>query len=182
MTDRTSEILDRPKTLKELAQRSYSLEDFGRNLRDWQHEISRRVTSRNGFMRSIEEEPEKLEKKFDGGNLADAYLAAYADWLSAQASLESPPWVDDSQRRLTNPWYADSNYSQLEELAPKNFRIRGVYTIPDHIFKPRPGRPRVSAERKRKKAMERQRAYRKRIKALVEKARLLESYQLRTRR
>ena len=45
MPDRNSEILDRPKTLSELAQRSHSLEDFGQNLRDWQHEISRRVSS-----------------------------------------------------------------------------------------------------------------------------------------
>ncbi len=169
------EIIDRPKTLKELAQRSHSLEAFGRNLRDWQHEISRRVTSRSEFKRRIQEEPEQLAKKFKRGNVADAYLAAYADWLSAQASLQSPDWVGGSQRRLKNPWYADSNHSQLAELAPESFRVRGVYTIPDPIFIPRRGRPRVSAKQKRLKAIERQRAYRKRIKALVEKARLLES-------
>ena len=81
--------------------------------------------------------------------------------------------IADLQRLLTTPWYADSNHSQLESSAPESFRIRGVYTIPDHIFTPRSGRPRVSAEQKRLKAIERQRQYRKRIKALVEQARAL---------
>ncbi len=171
MTDRGRETFDRPKTLKELAQWSHSLEGFGRNLRDWQHEISRRVTSQREFSRRILEEPERLAEKFEGGLVADAYLAAYADWLAAIALLDSPDWVDDPRRKLEHPWYADTHHAQLEELAPESFRVRGVYTVPDPVFKPQPGRPRVASEQKRLKAIERQRAYRKRIKALVEQAR-----------
>ncbi|MDA0350524.1 MAG: hypothetical protein O3C20_24365 [Verrucomicrobia bacterium] len=174
MPNTNSEIFDRPKTLKELAQRSNALEDFGRNLRDWQHEISRRVSSSKDFKLRLQEAPELLAEKFESGKVADAYLAAYADWLSGQANLQSPHWVKDPQRRLNTPWYADSNQTQLESLAPESFRIRGVYTVPESIFNPRRGRPKVSAEQKRLKAIERQRQYRKRIKALVEKARALD--------
>ena len=173
MPNPNTEILDRPKTLKELAQQSHSLEDFGRNLRDWQHEISRRVSSREAFKIRLKDKPELLVNRFEEGDVADAYLAAYADWLSLQANLPSPHWAKDPQRRLITPWYADSDHSQLESSAPESFRIRGVYTIPDPIFKQRRGRPRVSAEQKRIKAIERQREYRKRIKALVEQARAL---------
>jgi N-acetylmuramic acid 6-phosphate etherase len=42
---------------------------------------------------------------------------------------------------------------------------------PEAIFRARPGRPRVSAEQKREKAILRQRAYRKRISELVARAR-----------
>ena len=173
MDNTNTEILDRPKTLKELAQRSHSLEDFGRNLRDWQHEISRRVSSREAFRTRLKDRPERLAKKFEEGEVADAYLAAYADWLSIRANIKSPHWAKDPQRRLSTPWYADSNHSQLESLAPESFRIRGVYTVPESIFNPRRGRPKVSSEQKRQKAIERQRQYRKRIKALVEQARAL---------
>ncbi len=173
MPDTNTKILDRPKTLKELAERSHSLEDFGRNLRDWQHEISRQVSSTKEFEHRLQEAPELLADKFENGEVADAYLAAYADWLSNRTNIKSPRWVKNPQRRLNTPWYADSNHSQLESLAPESFRIRGVYTIPESIFNPRRGRPKVSAEHKRLKAIERQRQYRKRIKALVEKARAL---------
>ena len=173
MINTNMEILDRPKTLKELAQRSHSLEDFGRNLRDWQHEISRRVSSTKEFKLRLQEASELLADKFEEGEVADAYLAAYADWLSIRANIKSPHWAKDPQRRLSTPWYADSNHSQLESLAPESFRIRGVYAVPESIFNPRRGRPRVSAEEKRLKAIERQRQYRERIKALVEQARSL---------
>lgn len=175
MTEGNVSNLDRPQTLKELAQRSHSLESFGRNLRDWQHEISRRVTSQKEFQRRLADEPPRLAGGFEGGDVADAYLAAYAEWLTDQASLNAPDWVADRNRTLQDPWYADSNQTQLEKLAPKSFRTRNVYTIPDPIFKPRRGRPRVSVEQKRWKAIERQRAYRQRIKVLVERARRLEN-------
>ena len=174
MPNTNSKLFDRPKTLKELAERSNSLEDFGRNLRDWQHEISRRVSSPKEFKLRLQEAPELLADKFEESEVADAYLAAYADWLSIRANIKSPRWVENPQRRLTTPWYADSNHSQLESLAPESFRIHGVYTVPDYIFNTRRGRPKVSAEHKRLKAIERQRQYRKRIKALVEKARALD--------
>lgn len=171
MPDTDTEILDRPKALKELAEQSHALEDFGRNLRDWQHEISRRVSSTQEFKLRLQAATDLLADKFEEGEVADAYIAAYADWLSIRSKIKSPHWTKDPQRRLTTPWYADSNHAQLESLAPESFRIRGVYTVPESIFNPRRGRPKVSAEKKRLKDIERQRRYRKRIKALVEKAR-----------
>ena len=163
--------LQRPRTLKELALRSDSLEEFGYNLRDWQHEVSRLVTSRKELAARLREAPRLLSTIFDQGDVADAYLAAYADWLSAEAKIESPKWTKQTKRTTKEAWHAGANREQLEASTPEAFRARGIYTIPDSIFKPRRGRPHVSMESKRIKAALRQKAYRQRIKRLVERAR-----------
>ncbi len=163
--------LSRPKTLKELARQSETLEEFGYNLRDWQHEIARLVTSRSELTERLREAPRLLAGRFADGDVADAYLAAYAEWLAENAGVVPPKWVNQETRVAGKSWYSDDSREQLESLTPYNFSRRGLYTIPDNIFKPRRGRPRVSEESKRLKALERQRAYRRRVKALVDKAR-----------
>ena len=163
--------LQRPRTLKELALKSDSLEEFGYNLRDWQHEISRVVTSRKELAARLREAPRLLSAVFDQGDVADAYLAAYADWLAAEAKIERPKWTKQTKRVAKAAWYADANREQLEAATPEAFRARGIHTIPEPVFKPRRGRPRVSMESKRIKAAIRQKAYRRRIKSLVERAR-----------
>ena len=163
--------LQRPRTLKELALKSGSLEEFGYNLRDWQHEISRVVTSHKELATRLREAPRLLSAVFDQGDVADAYLAAYADWLSAEAKIECPKWTKQAKRTAREVWHAGANRKQLEASTPDAFRARGIYTIPDSIFKPRRGRPCVSMESKRSKAALRQKAYRQRIKRLVERAR-----------
>lgn len=173
MTEITQQTLKRPQTLKEVASDSDSLESFGYNLRDWQHEISRRTTSHKQLSRSIQESPPILSKRFDGGEIADAYFAAYAEWLSIQANITPPVWSKRKARSLSTPWYSGANRSQLEKRTPESFRKRGLYTIPENVFTPKPGRPRVSTEIKRQKAIARQRAYRQRVKALLDKARSL---------
>ncbi len=177
MNEPKSVQLRRPETLKEVSLLSQNLEEFGYNLRDWQHEISRLVTSRKQLAARIEEAPPILSGKFAQGDAADAYLAAYAEWLAQSASIDVPIWSQQKERTAATLWFADSNRKQLERLTPESFRKRGVFTVPDDIFQPRKGRPRVSAESKRQKAIQRQRAYRKRIKALVEKARAAEEKQ-----
>lgn len=173
MTEQISKTLHRPATFKELAARSDSLESFGYNLRDWQHEVSRKVTSHQQFSLCIQDAPTILSRRFDQGDVADAYLAAYAEWLSIEANIPSPPWSKRKNRSIQTPWYSGSNHDQLEELTPRSFRERGLFTFPENVFKPKPGRPRVSSETKRQKAIARQRAYRQRVKSILDQARAL---------
>ncbi len=165
--------LHRPATLKELAARSDSLESFGYNLRDWQHEVSRLATSHQALQRRIQEAPPILASRFEDGNIADAYLAAYAEWLANKANLPTPLWARRKSRSLANPWYSSSNHDSLENATPESFKRRGLFTVPENIYHPKPGRPRVSTESKRQRANARQRAYRQRMKSLIDQARAL---------
>ena len=164
----------RPKTLREVAEGSNSLEMFGRNLRDWQHEIQRGgVTSRKEFGSRIREAPPCVRKKFDRGEVADAMLAAYAEWLADHAGIPRPDWCGDRSRVTDDPWFGSPLRGWLLAHTPASFRQRNLFTVPEPVFTPRPGRPRVSAEHKARKAAERQRAYRKRVRAWAEKGRQL---------
>jgi len=71
----------RPTTLCHVAERSDSLEDFGRHFRDWLHEL-RQWSSRPRVARAVRDEPPLLAGKFAGGGVADAWLAAYAEEIS----------------------------------------------------------------------------------------------------
>lgn len=162
----------RAQTLFDAAQESESLQQFGMNLRDWQHEIERGgVHSRTELARRIADEPPRCRNRFPGGDIADAYLAAYAEWLADQAGIDRPNWTADEQRVADEPWFATPLRGRLLAVTPASFRQRNLFTLPDSIFHPAPGRPRVPTEQKRRKAAERQRAYRERIRALVAKAR-----------
>ena len=174
----STESLNRPKTLHEVASESHSLEEFGRNLRDWQHEIQRgHVHNHKEFARRISERPEGLKDRFPGGDTADAMLAAYAEWLADEAGLERPAWCSDPERVSEFPWFGSPLRGWLLAHSPANFRQRNLFTIPEAVFTPKAGRPRVPPEQKARKAAERQRAYRKRIRVLLDRARELEQHE-----
>ena len=167
-----SELLLRPQTLSDIAESSQTLEDFGRNLRDWQHEIQRGgVNSRREFALRISDPPGALIQRFPEGDIADAMLAAYAEWLADQAGIPRPDWVRDPRRIAQNPWFGSPLKGWLLVNTPASFRQRNLFTIPEPVFTPRRGRPTVSREQKARKAAMRQQAYRKRIRALVDQAR-----------
>ncbi|MCC5850010.1 MAG: hypothetical protein JJU29_18135 [Verrucomicrobia bacterium] len=171
-----TQSLQRPLTLRDVAKSSGTLEDFGRNLRDWQHVIQRGgVHSHKAFQRSIADPPPALADRFEGGDTADAMLAAYAEWLADQAGIPRPEWCGDPLRISREPWFGSPLRGWLIAHAPASFRQRNVFTIPEAVFTPKPGRPTVSREQKMRKAAVRQRAYRRRIRTLVEKARRMES-------
>jgi hypothetical protein len=75
---------------------------------------------------------------------------------------------------LKDPWFADEARASLLVLTPASFRQRNVYTIPEQVIKLRRGRPRVSDEQKREKAMARDRRYREKIREKLLKLRKLE--------
>lgn len=164
--------IERPTSLQDVAATSTAMKDFGANLRDWQHEIQRGgIHSRVEFARCIANPPAHLSMRFPDGEIADAYLAAYAEWLADHANIQRPSWCAEKQRTAKNSWFSSNLRGWLIASTPASFRQRNIFTVPENIFTPKAGRPRVSSEQKRKKAQLRQKAYRIRIRALIEKGR-----------
>lgn len=164
----------RPKTLQEVARRSASLHDFGMNLRDWQHEIQRGgVNSSSELARRLAAAPECLAARFPQADVADAYLAAYAEWIADHAGIPRPQWCADRKRVASEPWFSTPTRGLLLVRSPASFRQRNLFTIPDPVFTSKPGRPRVLPEQKQEKARRRQSAYRARIRKLIARARAL---------
>jgi len=155
----------RPSTLKAVAERSESLADFGRHLRDWLHEL-RLASSRPLAAVAIAEEPPRLSHKFIQGEIADAWLAAYAEHLAVKAGIQPPNWIFTSPRVLTEPSFNDKNESpRLRALAlvhaPLAFKRRNIYTPSvDLPLSLHSGRPRKSVNEKRQANAERQRRFR----------------------
>jgi len=155
----------RPSTLKAVAERSESLSDFGRHLRDWLHEL-RLASSRPLAAVTIAEEPPRLSRKFKQGKIADAWLAAYAEHLAVKAGIQPPNWVFESSLVLTEPSFNEKNESpRLRALAlahsPLAFKRRNIYTPSINLpLSLRAGRPRKSADEKRQTNAERQRRFR----------------------
>jgi hypothetical protein len=154
----------RPTTLKEIAQRSDSIEDFGRYLRDWLHEL-RRASSRPQAALTITEEPPRLRDKFPQGQVADAWLAAYAEHLAGKLGIIAPEWAFAPWRTSDDPIFDDGSTPTLRTLAllraPLAFKRRNIFTPSvDLPFALRAGRPAKSAEEKRTTNAERQRRFR----------------------
>ena len=167
--------VERPRTMRQVAEESESLEEFGFLLRDWIHFLTRGdVSNRPALVRAIREEPPILAKKFEQGKVADAFLAAYGEWIADQARVERPAWVSGAKRTLRDPWFADAARASLLVLTPASFRQRGVYTVPEEVVRLRRGRPRASEEHKREKARVRDRRYRESIRAKLKKLKGLE--------
>lgn len=156
----------RPTTLRDVAERSASLSDFGRNLRDWLHEL-RRVSSRTQAAAAIADEPSRLRKKFSQGHVADAWLAAYAEHLAGKAGVSVPAWAFARWRVADEPIFDEGASSPgLRSLAlaqaPLAFKRRNIFTPSvDLPLALRAGRPFRSVEEKRRANAERQRRFRK---------------------
>ena len=165
----------RPNTLKQVAEHASDLQEFGLLLRDWIHQVTRGdVSNRPALQRSIDETPPLLRTKFGQGEVADAYLAAYAEWIADKAKIDRPHWVQRSSRVLEEPWFADDARASLLIETPASFRQRGVFTIPESVVRLRRGRPRVSLEQKRAKARVRDQRYRAKIREKLNKLKRLE--------
>lgn len=154
----------RPTTLKEVAERSDSLGDFGRHLRDWLHEL-RRASSRTQAAATIIDEPPRLRDKFPQGQIADAWLAAYAEHLAGKLGTPAPQWAFAPWRTSDDPIFDEGSTPTLRTLAlvraPLAFKRRNIFTPSvDLPLALRAGRPTKSAEEKRQNNAERQRRFR----------------------
>lgn len=172
-----NKLWQRPTTAIEVATATHDAESFGRNLRDWQHEL-RNVSSRIEFARRIADAPQLLEPKLGDHSQCDAYLAAYIEWLCERHGVGPPAWLDEPQRFADKAWF---DYPPLWQdsfvHAPGAFRRRGVFTRPEDVLQFRKGRPKVSTTHKRAKSAERQRQYRLRIREKLERLKTLEDSQ-----
>lgn len=164
----------RPTSAADVAEFTDDTESFGRNLRDWQHEL-RKVSSRKDFARRIEAAPQRLNSKLKDDQQCDAYLAAYVEWLCERHGVPVPAWVNEPERCAVKAWY---DYPPLWQdsfvHAPAAFRRRGVFTRPEDVLRFRRGRPAVDNAQKRAKSAERQRRYRARIREKLERLKKLE--------
>jgi hypothetical protein len=154
----------RPATLKEIAERSDSIADFGRHLRDWLHEL-RRASSRRQAIATVAEAPSRLRDKFPQGYIADAWLAAYAEHLAGKIGAPAPEWAFAPWRISDNPIFDEASSPTLRTLAlvraPLAFKRRNIFTPSvDLPLALRAGRPVKSDEEKRKTNAERQRRFR----------------------
>ena len=156
----------RPRTLKEIANRSDSIEDFGRNLRDWLHEL-RSVSSRRQAGEAIADEPALLREKFPEGYVADAWLAAYAEHLAGKVRIRAPDWAFEPWRTASDPLFDEGTDNKrlralALEQAPLAFKRRNIFTpsveLPVSL---RAGRPAKTIEERRRSNAERQRRFRK---------------------
>ncbi len=155
----------RPLSLKDVADQAESLGDFGRTLRDWLHAL-RRFTSRQQAAAAIAREPRPLHDKFAGGNVADAWLAAYAEHLASKLGLPPPQWAFKPWRIAAEPAFDEETRNpELRALAlarsPLAFQRRNIFTPSvDLPLALRAGRPRKSADEKRQTNANRQRRFR----------------------
>ena len=155
----------RPSSLTEVAQQSESLGDFGRNLRDWLHHL-RGLSSWTQAAATIAAPPPLLRKRFAEGDVADAWLAAYAEHLAAKAGIDAPAWAFRPVRFLQAAYFDETvSTPTLRALAlvqsPPAFKRRNLLTpAVDLPFALRAGRPAKTAEEKRRNNAERQRRFR----------------------
>jgi hypothetical protein len=168
----------RPASLKDVARQSDSVAEFGLNLTDWLHEV-RRSTSRTQLERAYAEEPASLEGRFTGGKVADAWLAAYAEHLASRIRRRPPDWAFDQSRVAEEPWFDEKFASPTQRAlalanSPLAFKRRNIYTPDVELpVRLRAGRPRKSADQKRASNAERQRRFRERRSAELQKLREL---------
>lgn len=126
--------LNRPGTLAAVAISSSTLEEFGYNLRDWQHEIRDKWRGPKDFARRIRTEPIRLENKFPQGDVADAYLEAYALWLGDKVGISRVDWARARKRQAQTPWFSGFKRASLLRDSPAHFIERNLFTVPDASF------------------------------------------------
>lgn len=158
-------MIDRPKTLREVAERSEDLSHFGREFADWLHTLRAGIT-RPEAAAAIAEEPAFLRERFVEGAVADAWLAAYAEYLAERIGQPAPKWSDSSKRISPEPWFStehpDSRLRALRD-SPPPFKNRNLFTERvDLPLRLRVGRPPKSGDEKRRANAERQRRFRAR--------------------
>jgi len=158
-------MIDRPQSLREVAERAEDLSHFGHEFADWLHTLRGGVT-RSQASAAISEEPPALRDRFPDGRVADAWLAAYAEHLADRIGQATPTWAFSPNRTSPEPWFSvehpDARRRALRD-SPPPFKNRNLFTekvdLPLRLLA---GRPRKAADEKRRTNAERQRRFRAR--------------------
>lgn len=124
--------ISRAKTLSDVAAWSGSNAVFGRNLRDWVDHV-RTLTVRAHAIGSVIVPPRLLRGKFAEGEVADAWLAAYAEYVCLHASADIPEWALKPNRFLSAPSFdagvVDPRQRALAlDQSPEAFRRRNIFS------------------------------------------------------
>jgi hypothetical protein len=90
--------MERPRTLAEVAIRAKDSTTFHLHLAEFLDEFRR--GPRPGM---LAEEPHRLAPSYEGGDVADAYLAAVAVSLARELQVSPPAWTWDESRKLRRP-------------------------------------------------------------------------------
>lgn len=156
---------NRPKSLHEIATRAEDLKHFGWEFTDWLHTV-RALRSRTALAQTIAAEPPLLAARFPEGHVADAWLAAYAEYLAQITGIATPAWAASPARIAREPWFStDRPLSRAFALrdSPPAFKNRNLFTPRvDLPLRLRAGRPPKTAEEKRRTNADRQRRFRNR--------------------
>ena len=78
----------------------------------------------------LAEEPSRLEPAWEGGEIADAYMAAVAVSLAREIVEPPPAWAWDEERKLRRPWFAwpgPALRATLLAESPAPFRERNLF-------------------------------------------------------
>ena len=158
----TTPRISRPKTAAEVVAGVETLEQFGRALRDWQHEL-KQVSSRRQLTERLEASPRRLQASFKDGGIADAYLAGYACFLADQTGLKRPEWAHSGSRVAKRPWFSNVDRKRLLVTTPGSLREHNIFAEPENVVTLRVGRPRKTDQERRRVNAARQRRYRQRV-------------------
>ncbi len=115
----------RPRSPAEVAAWSWDRTAFHYNVADFLDEF-RRVAD----PAALADEPALLRGRFEGGDVADAYLAAVAVSLAREIGCVPPGWVLQSLRRVERPWFAHPGAALRAMLlaeSPAPFRERNLF-------------------------------------------------------
>jgi hypothetical protein len=128
------------------------------------HEL-RRASSRTQAAATIADEPPRLRDQFPQGQIADVWLAAYAEHLAGKVGAVAPAWAFAPWRTSEDPIFDEGSTPVLRAIAlahaPLAFKRRNTFTpTVDLPLALRAGRPQKSVEEKRRKNAERQRRFR----------------------
>lgn len=158
----TTRRMSRPKTAAEVVAGVKTLEQFGRALRDWQHEL-KQVSSRRQLTGRLAAAPRRLETAFQDGGIADAYLAGYVCFLADKTGLQRPAWAHSGSRVAKIPWFSNGDRKRLLVTTPGSLREHHIFAEPENVVTLRVGRPRKTDQERRRANAARQRRYRQRV-------------------
>jgi len=160
----TTPLISRPKIAAEVVAGVETLEQFGRALRDWQHEL-KHVSNRRQLSERLGVSPQMLQASFRDGDIADAYLAGYVCFLADKTGLERPEWACSGTRVSERPWFSNADRKRLLVTTPGSLREHNIFAEPENVVTLRVGRPSRTVEERRHVNAARQRRYRQRVQA-----------------
>jgi hypothetical protein len=115
----------RPASLADVAVLADDARAFAYALSEFldQFRLERRVAM-------LAEEPVRLAARYEGGPVADAYLAAVAVSLAREIGARPPAWAWHDSRKLRRPWFANAGEALRATLlaeSPAPFRERNLF-------------------------------------------------------